>query len=113
MYESTTAPDGWLLCDGTNGTPDLRNCFIKNCASGNESTTATGSGGVHTGNVSLSHNNTHNHASGRWDSFGGLSNALAHFNLSNSHNHGTWNTNTSFSSWLPPYYALSFVMKAA
>lgn len=22
-------PSGWLLCDGTNGTPDLRNLFIK------------------------------------------------------------------------------------
>lgn len=23
-----TIPDGWVLCDGTNGTPDLRNRFI-------------------------------------------------------------------------------------
>ena len=22
-------PDGWVLCDGTNGTPDLRNDFIR------------------------------------------------------------------------------------
>jgi len=24
-----TIPDGWLLCDGTNGTPDLRERFIR------------------------------------------------------------------------------------
>jgi hypothetical protein len=29
-------PSGWQLCDGTNGTPDLRNIFIKGVAAGNE-----------------------------------------------------------------------------
>lgn len=28
MYEGTTAPPGWAICDGTNGTPDLRNRFV-------------------------------------------------------------------------------------
>lgn len=28
MWSGTTIPDGWLLCDGTNGTPDLRDRFI-------------------------------------------------------------------------------------
>jgi len=27
-FNSTVAPDGWAICDGTNGTPDLRNKFI-------------------------------------------------------------------------------------
>lgn len=27
-YNSTQAPDGWAICDGTKGTPDLRNRFI-------------------------------------------------------------------------------------
>lgn len=27
-WNGTTAPSGWALCDGTNGTPDLRNKFI-------------------------------------------------------------------------------------
>lgn len=28
MWAGVTVPDGWALCDGTNGTPDLRNRFI-------------------------------------------------------------------------------------
>ena len=28
-YNSDKAPDGWALCDGTNGTPDLRGRFIR------------------------------------------------------------------------------------
>lgn len=28
MYTGSAAPSGWRLCDGTNGTPDLRNRFI-------------------------------------------------------------------------------------
>ena len=28
MYTSSTAPSGWAICNGQNGTPDLRNRFI-------------------------------------------------------------------------------------
>jgi len=28
MWNGTTIPNGWVLCDGTNGTPDLRGMFI-------------------------------------------------------------------------------------
>ena len=27
-YAALTALEGWQLCDGTNGTPDLRGCFV-------------------------------------------------------------------------------------
>ena len=28
MWSGTTAPDGWALCDGENGTPNLKNRFV-------------------------------------------------------------------------------------
>ena len=28
MWSGTTVPSGWALCDGTNGTPNLKNKFI-------------------------------------------------------------------------------------
>lgn len=40
MYNGNTVPTGWALCDGNNGTPDLRGRFI--VATGQDSTPATG-----------------------------------------------------------------------
>lgn len=41
-----TIPSGWVLCDGSNSTPDLRNRFVKGLSSGSPS---TGSDGGYTG----------------------------------------------------------------
>lgn len=47
MFSGTTIPEGWLLCDGANGTPDLRDKFV--VGSGNTYTTgATGGAAEHT-----------------------------------------------------------------
>lgn len=40
-----TIPDGWVLCDGTNGTPDLRDSFVKGAPNGAD---AGGTGGAST-----------------------------------------------------------------
>lgn len=44
MWNGTIAgiPSGWKLCDGNNGTPDLRSKFVKGAAAGSE---AGGTGG--------------------------------------------------------------------
>ena len=50
MFNGTVAPNGWELCDGNGGRPDLRNKFI--IGAGNSynvndtGTTATGTGGI-------------------------------------------------------------------
>lgn len=43
----TAIPAGWLLCDGLNGTPDLRSRFIKGAAAG-ANPGATGGAATHT-----------------------------------------------------------------
>lgn len=39
LYNGTTAPSGWAICDGTNGTPDLRGVFV--IGAGTNQTTGT------------------------------------------------------------------------
>jgi len=40
-------PSGWVLCDGTNGTPDLRDKFVKGAAAG-QNPGGTGGSSTHT-----------------------------------------------------------------
>jgi len=106
MWESLTPPDGWLLCDGTNGTPNLRDCFIKPVNSGNENITPSGDNTIGL-NKSFSYSDYHNHTSGNLSpNFAAIAN---HATALWSHNHA-FNENLAY---LPPYYALSFIMKAA
>lgn len=39
MYYGTVAPSGWAICDGTNGTPDLRGKFIIGAGTSSETGT--------------------------------------------------------------------------
>lgn len=64
MWSGSTAPTGWFLCDGANGTPDLRDRFIMGAStskplgtSGGSATTT--SGGVHS--HSMTGAGSHNH----------------------------------------------------
>jgi len=113
MWESLTPPDGWLICDGTNGTPDLRNNFIQNCASGVENITSQGTNQVTCGLIgNISHDAVHTHYSGYWQSWAP---ALRSF-VSASHGAITWNHSHSVNrsltlSFLPSYYALIFIMR--
>ena len=52
-------PDGWALCDGTNGTPDLRDRFILSVSAGED---PGGTGGSHTKTLSTSNLPPHSHS---------------------------------------------------
>jgi hypothetical protein len=126
-------PSGWYLCDGTNGTPDLRNRFIVGAGS-TYAVAATGGSAdavvvahTHTGTTDSNGAHTHTVPSGGYGSAGGsvrysstdnsnVWNNLAQTTGSNgAHTHtfttasaGTSGTNAN----LPPYYALAYIMKA-
>ena len=118
-----SVPSGWYLCDGTNGTPDLRNSFI--VGAGN--TYAVGATGGTTDAIVVSHTHTatvtdpgHLHAGG-WVQSGNLSRAntdttgsysntataVTGITVANSTT-GVSGTNQN----LPPYYALAYIQKS-
>lgn len=134
-YNSTTAPFGWALCDGTNGTPDLRGRFILGSGSGSGLTTRTqgATGGAesvvlteaqmpshtHTANTSGAHTHTTQlRAMGNqyWGSGTGntLWGDLANYTTSSSgsHTHSLTDTGGDQSHEnMPPFCVLTYIMK--
>ena len=124
-------PTGWYLCDGTNGTPDLRDRFIVGAGT-TYAVTATGGS---TDSVVVSHNHTatstsvvtdpgHTHTTGQAFSGGGGNGATTGgtglTTITGTSTTGitvaTTTTNTAagvsgVNANLPPYYALAYVMK--
>ena len=83
----STIPNGWHLCDGSNGTPDLRNKFIVGASvdvDSNSNTSITGSNTKIGGNkdaIVVSHNHTqaaHTHSQ------------AAHTHGDQGHEHSAW-----------------------
>jgi hypothetical protein len=125
---SATIPTGWLLCDGSNSTPDLRNRFVV----GATSTYAVGATGGSADAIVVSHTHTatvtdpghvHDYKGGTFNSSQGAGpNAIA--NTNNTFNQTTTSATTSITvansttgssgtnANLPPYYALCYIMKA-
>jgi microcystin-dependent protein len=125
-----SVPTGWYLCDGSNGTPDLRDRFIIGAGS---SYAVNATGGVSSVTLTTSNMPAHTHtvtdpthvhaqggtalnvASGNYVQ-GGASNQIpyATTNTAAASTGITINTagsGTSFSI-LNPYYALAYIMKA-
>jgi len=130
---SASIPSGWVLCDGNNGTPNLRDKFIVGAGS-TYAVAATGGEATHT----LSADEMPAHAHG-----GTTGNELAHthsYNFPSSAVQGSAGTDINVYAWpsgssqtsgtgkahaheimsagsgtahnnLPPYYALCYIMK--
>jgi hypothetical protein len=122
-------PSGWFLCDGTNGTPDLRNRFIvgagstyaveatggsANATLPSHSHTATSSvtdpGHAHSYNQPVASNAANPPgSSGSQPSATVTGNAITGISVSTTiSTAGSSATNAN----LPPYYALAYIMKA-
>lgn len=110
MWSGTTVPSGWHLCDGTNGTPDLRNRFI--VGSGDEYTVGdTGGEKAHTLTIDEMPKHTHSYSGTSSTIYPGSSsykNIMVPGNKSTaSAGGGSAHENR------PPYYALAYIMKIA
>ena len=123
-------PASWLLCNGTSGTPDLRDRFVV----GAGSTYAVGATGGSADAVAVSHTHTastnttgaHSHLIPTWQSdvgepnfyrvyTRGLNASSIYTDTAGEHSHtvtvasaGVSGTNAN----LPPYYALCYIMKS-
>lgn len=125
---SATIPSGWVLCDGTNSTPDLRNRFVV----GATSTYAVGATGGSADAIVVSHTHTatvtdpgHTHslspsiqtASGVDGNVGKVSggSTVSNITITSASTGITVSNSTTGSSGtnanLPPYYALCYIMK--
>jgi hypothetical protein len=133
MWSGTiaTIPSGWLLCNGSSGTPDLRNQFIIGAYSddsGVAKTTITGSATQTGGSkdaITVSHTHTitdpgHNHTYNAPEFTINADNTGSRAGPSTSFNTSTATTGISINSAgssgtnanLVPYFALAFIMKA-
>ena len=95
-------PSGWLLCDGTLGTPDLKNSFVRG-AFDEPSVGVTGGSGLHT------HDFT---SSGHQHTVPAGSDLLAGAGQSNTTDSQTVTGTTDGAITLPPFYSLAYIMKS-
>ena len=121
IWSGTVAsiPTGWQFCDGSNGTPDLRDRFVVGARQDSGGIAVTGVSGVltkiggeakHT--LTIAEMPAHTHSYRWWSAwyFSGSTELAAK---------GSYNDNAQTSSVgggqphniLPPYYALCFIMK--
>ncbi len=121
-------PEGWALCDGENGTPDLRDRFVIGAGGryspggrgGVETVTPTGT--VQPTTLTTAQMPSHTHGVEHWTQEGGGNSSLLYFESGSSwRGFATGATGGSGShahplalsphTNLPPYYALAYIMK--
>ncbi|UCG70652.1 MAG: hypothetical protein JSV09_06455 [Thermoplasmata archaeon] len=113
----TSLPDGWKLCDGTSGTPDLSGKFIVSYDSSDSDYDAIGdSGGTTTNNIQHSH--TYSGTTGIesvWELVDGYDDDPAAIVTADYHTHTYSGTTSNAGSTSlenrPLYYTLAFIIK--
>jgi microcystin-dependent protein len=137
MWSGGSVPTGWALCNGNNGTPDLRNRFIVSSGSGyavgatggsanavlvshshTATSTVTDNGHAHT---LLTRDSTANQGSGQGSNQEFAGGGGAQGSVSTESNSTGITVATSISTEgesatnanLPPYYALAFIMRVS
>ncbi|WP_342323016.1 hypothetical protein AAEY27_00465 [Kosakonia sp. BYX6] len=139
MFSGDVIPDGWALCNGSNGTPDLRDRFIVMAgskykgkgggATTTDSTTITGKVTIGSTKLTVAQIPSHSHTAKTVSATtllatiaGGVVNVALKTADANSgstgggegHTHSATfssNAHTHTIDVTPPYYALAFIMK--
>lgn len=125
-----TIPSGWVLCNGSNSTPDLRDRFVVGAGStyavnatggsadaivvAHTHTGTTASDGSHNHTISLSNQSNQNGTVSGGGTVPQTSSSTGTTSTAGTHTH-TFTTASTGSSGtnanLPPYYALCYIMK--
>ena len=137
-----TIPDGYKLCNGNNGTPNLRNQFILGAYSDNASVAypnvppnntggsanavlighshgITDSGHAHTQTGGTSNDDGGSHVPGSTSAGGNMSNIAdattgISINANGINSSGNTNSNqTGTNANIPPYYSLAYIMRTS
>ncbi len=123
-FTGTIIPDGWVICNGSNGTPDLKDRFI--LGSNDDHPTGTKYSNGKIGPILDSSNmpsHKHNGSASGYPTMRGTYHGIHIITDSNAgtgdynqtadgaDRHNKQTTNTGSDSWNPPYYTLIFLMK--
>lgn len=125
-----TIPSGWALCNGSNGTPDLRNRFIVGAGSTyavdatggsadaivvSHTHTATSTDSGHTHTLSPSNRQVYNASVGGTAGLANGGETFSQLTIDSGYANITTSITSTGSSGtnanLPPYYALAYIMK--
>jgi hypothetical protein len=93
------APEGWALCDGENGTPDLRNRFVL----GSVAYAELGAAG---GAESHAHTASTKKSTAKWDQHGGMGSGYKQ--TTDAHTH---EVTVAGAKHMPPFVKLAYIMK--
>lgn len=109
MWSGVTVPTGWHLCDGTNGTPDLRDRFV--VGSGNEYEIGN-TGGEKTHKLTIAEMPSHSHTISNFPTdISGQERGQNSYGEYVTKETSSVGGNQAHEN-RPPYYALAFIMKA-
>ncbi len=116
LWEGTVAPTGWAICDGTNGTPDLRGRFVVGYSSPDASFNSVGNtGGEKQHTLTIAEMPSHSHTLPDNIAFdvgsdnGSVENLEQPRNTNIVYNTGATGGDGAHEN-LPPYYVLSYIM---
>lgn len=117
MYHGQTSdiPSGWLLCDGTKGTPDLRGRFVLGAGKGNGLTQrdADRMGGDEKHTLTVAEIPDHGHGPGSLCDISGTHGSCRPFTVPSSFTitPGQGGRGATPHDIMPPFHTLQFLMK--